>query len=69
MQRTITAQVTDVNKALLSVAKVLKAGHTVVLDQDGSFIEDRRTGERMLSRESGGMYMLKVWVNNTNAGF
>ena len=60
--RTITAQVCDVNKALLSVKKVVGAGNRVVFDDSGSFIEDKRSGERMWLREDNGMYMLKMYV-------
>ena len=38
--RNLTAQVCEVNKALLSVKKVVQAGNKVVFDSDGSFIED-----------------------------
>ena len=61
--RSITAQVCEVNKALLSVSKVVKAGNRVVFD-DQSYIEDKKTGARMWLKESGGMYMLKMWVKN-----
>ena len=62
--RNMTAQVCDVNKALLSVKKVVAAGNRVVFDSDGAFIEDKATGERMWMKEENGMYMLKVWVKN-----
>ena len=70
--RSITAQVCDVNKALLSVHRVKKAGNRVVFDDDengndASYIECKKTGERMRMRESKGMYMLKLWVRK--AGF
>ena len=42
--RSITAQVCDVNKVLLSASKVVRVGHRVVFDQDGSYIEDKVTG-------------------------
>ena len=61
-------QVCDVNKSLLSVKKCVKAGNRVVFsdETEGSYIEDRRSGERIYMRESaGGMYMLKFWVKKT----
>ena len=64
IKRALCVQVAEVNKALLSVSKVVKAGNTVVFDEEGSFIEDKRTGQRMWMREDGGMYMLKMWVRN-----
>ena len=60
--RNITAQVCDVNKALLSVKKVVGAGNRVVFDDSGSYIEDKRSGEKMWLREDNGMYMLKMFV-------
>lgn len=61
--RSITAQVCDVNKALLSVKKVVKAGNRVVFDdEEGSYIEDKVTKERMWMKEEQGMYMLRLWV-------
>ena len=64
--RHVTAQVCEVNKALLSVKKVIAAGNRVVFDEEGSFIEDKVTGERMWLKESGGMFFLKMWVKNSD---
>ena len=60
--RGVTAQVCDVNKPLLSVSRLVKAGNTVVFGADGAYVEDNATQERMWLHESGGMYMLKLWV-------
>jgi len=65
IKRKITAQVCDVNKALLSVKKVVQAGNRVVFDASGSYIEDLESGEKMWLREAGGMYMLKMWVRSS----
>eukprot|EP00973_Karenia_brevis_P077408 10754806-Karenia_brevis.AAC.1 len=61
-ERLLTAQVTDVTKPLLSVSKMVKAGHTVVFSPEGSYIYDQANGETMAMEEVKGMYMLKVWV-------
>ena len=61
-------QVTDVNKGLLSVSKLVKAGKRVIFEEKGSYIEDVRTGEVMRLREVGGMCVLRVWVQR-NSGF
>ena len=58
----LIAQVCEVNKGLLSVSKIAKSGHRVVFDADGSYIEDKRTGESMMLTEKNGMYMLKLWT-------
>ena len=63
--RNITAQVCDVNKALLSVKKVMSAGNRVVFDGDGSYIEDKASGEKMWMTEEKGMFLLKMWVPKT----
>ena len=60
--RSVTMQVCDVNKALLSVRKVVKAGNRVVFDEDGSYIQDKRTGSKVWLKDEGGMYMLTMWV-------
>jgi len=62
--RGLKAQIAEVNKGLLSVAKVVKNGNRVVFEESGSYIEDCETGERMWLQEVGGMYMLKMWVRN-----
>ena len=56
------AQVCDVNKERLSVSRMVQAGNRVVFEQNGSYVEDVQSGERMHMVEKGGMYMLKVWV-------
>ena len=61
--RNLTTQVCEVNKALLSVSKIVKAGNRVVFgDGEGSYIEDKTTKERIWIEEEGGMYALKMWV-------
>ena len=67
ISRRLTAQVCDVNKALLSVKKVMAAGNRVVFDTDGSFIESKETGEKMWLNEENGIYMLKMWVSADQA--
>ena len=59
--RKMRAQVCEVNKALLSVKRVVQAGNRVVFDSSGSYVEDTYTGERMALRDEGGMYMMKLW--------
>ena len=54
------------NKALLSVKKMVAAGNRVVFDPEGSYIDDRQSGERMWMTEEDGMYMLTMWVKREN---
>ena len=44
-RRRMKVQVTEVNKALLSVSRIVQAGNRVVFDEEGSYIEDKTTGE------------------------
>ena len=44
--RSLTMQVCDVNKSLLSVSKMVKGGNRVVFDDSGSYIEDKVTKEK-----------------------
>ena len=62
--RSITTQVCEVNKGLLSVRKVVVAGNCVVFDSTGSYIEDKKTHERMYMRDEAGMSMLRMYVRN-----
>ena len=65
MVKQITAQVCDVNKSLLSVSKAVRAGNKVVFDDEGSYIENKATGERTWLNEEHDMYALKLWVKAT----
>ena len=56
--RNITAQVCSVQQGLPSVKKMVGAGHRVVFDPEGSYIEDVATYERMNLKERNGMYLL-----------
>ena len=60
--RNMVAAVTDVDDALLSVSKVVRAGNKVVFDDNGSYIEHKSTGEITPLSEVGGPYKLKLWV-------
>ena len=58
----------DVNKALLSVKGITKAGNRVVFDDEESYIQDKKTGEKIWLRDEGGMYMLKLWIKRVSRG-
>ena len=62
VQKAVVAQICDVNRGLLSVKKVTNSGNRVVFDQDESYIENKRSGERTPLKETGGMYELSLWV-------
>ena len=52
------------NKALLSVHRMVQAGNTVVFSKQGSYAQDDETSEKIFMREHGGMYLMKMWVRN-----
>ena len=66
--RSITAQVCAVNKALMSVKKVMRTGNRVVFDEARTYIEDSVIGAKIWATDDGGMFMVKMWVNR-KAGF
>ena len=66
IQRKLTAQVCNVNKGLLSVMKVVKAGNRVIFDSNGSYIQDKKTGECMTLTEKNGLYMLRMWTKGSS---
>ena len=63
----LTAQVTDVDTALLSVSQVVLGGHEVVFSPTGSYINLRggkyNNGEKLPLRLDGNVYRLKMWVH------
>ncbi len=68
-QRKILAlQVCDVNKCLLSTAKLNEAGQRVMLDGDRSYIEDVKSGDKIPVRYHNRVYYLKVWVRAAAGG-
>ena len=60
--RNMDFQVTDVNKALGSVSKMVRNGNRVVFDSAGSFIENVQSGEKIWLREEHGVFVLNVLV-------
>ena len=60
--RGMTFQAAPVARALGSVMRMCKAGHRCVFDEEGSYIENKATGEINWLRQENGNYMLDVWV-------
>ena len=69
-QREVTAQICDVNKALMSVSKMVAMGNKAVFGgEGGNYVEDRVTGERVWMEEKQGMYTIKMWVRAIDQPF
>ena len=52
------------SKYLLSVSRLIQAGHRVVFDapDTGSYIENRESGQRIWLRQDGGVYYLDLQI-------
>ena len=61
--RRITAQVTEVSKALLSVAKLVQSCHRAVFDPALSYIEHCESGEWFPLEENNGTFALRLWIH------
>ena len=62
--RRLNAQVTEVNRALLSVSKLVNAENRVVFGTESSYIESTTTGEWIPLKECNGNYVLRLWIHN-----
>ena len=57
---TVRMQVTQVRKSLMSVSKVCDAGHRVIFERNGGYIEHEASGQRTAFDRKGGVYALMV---------
>ncbi len=64
----ITVQVGKITKPLAAVIKMVKNGNRVVFDDDGtgngtgSYIENKKTGKRIMINEKNGAYVFRMWI-------
>ena len=58
----MTFQAAPVSKPFDSVKRICAASHRVVFDGNGSYIENKTTGEIRKLREDDGNYTLDIWV-------
>ena len=63
--RTMNMQITDANRALMSVAKICDAGHTVTFTTDGGVIRNKTSGEETKFRRENNVYRMTVKLNET----
>ena len=63
-------------RPLGSVKRMCAAGHRIVFDDEGSYVENKYTGELNWLREENGNYILdvavvpgKAWFKNSDQGF
>ena len=67
-EKAMTVQVCSVHRPLMSVKMVCRAGHRVVFDDAGSYVENKTTLERLKIEEKDGEYIMDMWVRS-DAGF
>jgi len=60
-------QVTQVEKPLMAVSKLVDAGHTVQFNENGGQIVNSRSGRITEFRRKDGVYVLDMWVPATTA--
>jgi hypothetical protein len=60
--------VADVKKPLASAVRVVRAGNRVVMDEEGSYIENKQTGERMEVRVESDTFVFDVEFQNGEQG-
>ena len=53
----------------MSVSRMIGAGHRVVFEPGGSYVEDLQSRETMALREKSDMFFLKLWTKNPERGF
>ena len=58
----MTMQVTDVQKVLAAVSQMCDAGNRVIFDNDGSYILNKKTGQRTAMRRERGVYKFDMWI-------
>ena len=60
----LKVQICDVVRPLMAVKKMCQAGHRVVFDDEGSYAENKETGEIIEVEEIEGEYVMDVWVKD-----
>ena len=55
-------QAAPVTRPLGSVKRICQSGHRVVFDEEGSYTENKRSGEVNWLRDEDGSYIMDVWV-------
>ena len=64
----MTFNVAGVCKPLASAAKVVEAGNRIIMDPQGSYIENVKTGERMRLRKKKGVFVFDVKYQDGDSG-
>ena len=60
--------VADVSKVLASVSKICECGSRVIFDEEGSYIEDKQSGERTPLHKRNGVYVMDMRIRKGSGG-
>ena len=55
-------QLAAINKPLVSVSKLIEGGYRVIFDETGSYIEHKKTKERINMRKERGVFIVDAYV-------
>ena len=65
---TMAFNVAGVCKPLVSAVKVAEAGNRIIMDSEGSYVENKKTSERMQLRSKKGVFVFDVKYQNGDTG-
>ena len=69
VEKKLVMQVCDVNQGLISASKLAAAGNKVVLDEEMSYVENKKSGQKTWLRHRNGMYIMSLWVRRQQPTF
>ena len=67
VEKRLVLQVCEVNQGLISASKLAASGNRVILDDDGSYVENKSSGQKTWLEKRDGMYIMKLWVHRVKS--
>eukprot|EP00974_Lingulodinium_polyedra_P094412 9151193-Lingulodinium_polyedra.AAC.1 len=65
---TMKMAVADVSKVLASVARMCECGNRVVFDEEGSYVQNKKTGMKTNIEKRSGVYVMDLMVKQESRG-
>ena len=59
---TVNVQIADVKSNLAAGMRIIEADNRIILDSTGSYIENKKTGDRIKIRHENGCFVFDMWV-------
>ena len=69
VEKRLVLQVCEVNQGLISASKLAASGNRVIFDDDGSYVENKMSGQKTWLEKREGMYIMKLWVYRVKSPF